>query len=141
MKDLTKILKEGETYWSNVIGDVVFKGIKRDTDYPIMFYCERNETQESTTKFGEYFVNTGICTIFPSREVQNLDGYQPAIPDMALVECWDEHDTHARVLLFYDAKNKRSFSYDGKRNGYEYDNYHQVPDTEWAIEKRKTLEQ
>jgi hypothetical protein len=65
------------------------------------------------------------------------------IADKQLCECWDGDDTHRRVLKFYDVKNECSFSYDGKRNGLDYNNYHPIPyadSPEWAIEAEKTLE-
>ena len=62
--------------------------------------------------------------------------------DGQLVWCWDNEDTHFRVLKFYDAKNKCTYQFDGTKNGSNYDNYAlfegNYPD--WALEAFKTLE-
>ena len=62
--------------------------------------------------------------------------------DGQLIWCWDNEDTHFRVLKFYDAKNKCTYQFDGTKNGSNYDNYApfegNYPD--WALEAFKTLE-
>ena len=62
--------------------------------------------------------------------------------DGQLVWCWDNDDTHVRVLKFYDVKNKRTYTISGKRNGFVFDNYEafegNYPD--WALEAFQTLE-
>ena len=62
--------------------------------------------------------------------------------DGQLVWCWDNDDTHFRVLKFYDAKNKCTYQFDGTKNGSNYDNYEpfegNYPD--WALEAFKTLQ-
>ena len=62
--------------------------------------------------------------------------------DGQLVWCWDNEFTHIRVLLFYDVKNKSTYSHSGKRGGYMYYNYEpfegNYPD--WALEAFQTLE-
>ena len=62
--------------------------------------------------------------------------------DGQLVWCWDNNDTHFRVLKFYDAKNKCTYQFDGTKNGSNYDNYEpfecNYPD--WALEAFQTLE-
>ena len=62
--------------------------------------------------------------------------------DGQLVWCWDNNDTHTRDLKFYDAKNKCTYIFNGKRNGCNYVNYEpfegNYPD--WALEAFQTLE-
>ena len=62
--------------------------------------------------------------------------------DGQLVWCWDNDDTHTRILKFYDAKRKCPYQFDGTINGYSYNNYEpfegNYPD--WALEAFKTLE-
>ena len=62
--------------------------------------------------------------------------------DGQLVWCWDNHDTHSRILRFYDVKNKCTYNYIGIRGGVSYDNYApfegNYPD--WALEAFQTLE-
>ena len=62
--------------------------------------------------------------------------------DGQLVWCWDNEDTHFRALKFYDAKNKCTYLFNGKKDGCNYDNYEpfegNYPD--WALEAFQTLE-
>ena len=60
------------------------------------------------------------------------------------VLCWDDADTHMRILRFYDAVNKCVYVYDGERDyDYNYDNIKAVnPDhyEDWMIKAHRTLE-
>ena len=62
--------------------------------------------------------------------------------DGQLVWCWDDDDTHARFLRFYDSKNKYTYQFDGTKHGHIYENYEpfegNYPD--WALEAFQTLE-
>ena len=62
--------------------------------------------------------------------------------DGQLVWCWDNYNTHARDLKFYDAKNECTYQCDGNRYGSVFDNYEpfegNYPD--WALEAFQTLE-
>ena len=62
--------------------------------------------------------------------------------DGQLVWCWDNDDTHTRILKFYDAKRKCTYQFDGTEDGHDYDNYEpfegNYPD--WALEAFQTLE-
>ena len=62
--------------------------------------------------------------------------------DGQLVWCWDDDDTHSRMLRFYDVKNKCTYQFDGTEDGHNYDNYEpfegNYPD--WALEAFQTLE-
>jgi hypothetical protein len=79
----------------------------------------------------------------------NTDHWQPiafdeelGIAHKQLCECWQNENTHMRVLRFYDAINKRTFDSYGNNEGVKMDNYLPIsyadyPD--WAIEAEKTL--
>jgi hypothetical protein len=62
--------------------------------------------------------------------------------DGQLVWCWDNNDTHSRILKFYDAKHGCTYQCDGNRYGSVFDNYEpfegNYPD--WALEAFQTLE-
>ena len=62
--------------------------------------------------------------------------------DGQLVWCWDNDDTHNRILKFYDVKYKCTFLFNGTRNGQKFNNYEpfegNYPD--WALEAFQTLE-
>lgn len=62
--------------------------------------------------------------------------------DGQLVWCWDNDDTHTRDLKFYDAKNKCTYIFNGKRDGCNYDNYESFEGNypDWALEAFQTLE-
>ena len=65
----------------------------------------------------------------------------PDITDKALIECWDDANTHTRTLRFYDAINECTFYSDGKRNGSVWDNYKVIKKLpKWAKEAQKALE-
>ena len=61
--------------------------------------------------------------------------------DGQFVWCWDNDDTHTRILKFYDVKYKCSYQFDGCRKGHVFDNYEpfegNYPD--WALEAFQTL--
>ena len=73
--DLTKILKDcpnGWEFYSSIYGDVIFKGIENDSEYPVKFHfvdIDNLEKYGSVTEqgfFAPYF--KGECTFFPSRD-------------------------------------------------------------------------
>ena len=61
--------------------------------------------------------------------------------DGQLVWAWDEGETHKRAIIFYDAKNKRTFLFDVDRGWLGYDNYEPYEGNypEWALKAFKTL--
>ena len=73
--DLTKILKDcpkGWKFYSSIFGDVIFKGIENDSEYPVKFHfvdIDNLEKYGSVTEQG-FFVPylKGECTFFPSRD-------------------------------------------------------------------------
>lgn len=62
--------------------------------------------------------------------------------DKQLVWCWEDDETYGRTLRFYNAKDKRSFTPDGKRSGFCFDNYepYEGEYPKWAKEAYRTLE-
>ena len=73
--DLTKILKDcpnGWKFYSSIYGDVTFKGIENESEYPVKFHfvdIDNLEKYGSVTEqgfFAPYF--KGECTFFPSRD-------------------------------------------------------------------------
>ena len=62
--------------------------------------------------------------------------------DGQLVWCWEDDDTHGRILKFYDVKNECTYCYDGSKGGSTYSKYEpfegNYPD--WALEAFQTLE-
>ena len=54
---------------------------------------------------------------------------QRPLQDKDIVMCWNDNN-YEIVYRFYDAKNKCTFSYSGKRDGAEWDNMIYVPDEE-----------
>ena len=61
--------------------------------------------------------------------------------DGQLVWCWGDVNTHVRELRFYDAKNKRTYRFDGNRYGFVFNNYEPFEGNypEWALEAFQTL--
>ena len=62
--------------------------------------------------------------------------------DGQLVWCWDNNETHFRLLRFYDVKNKCVYQVNGNRDGVIYDNYESFEGNypDWALEAFQTLE-
>ena len=62
--------------------------------------------------------------------------------DGQLIWCWNIRHSHRRVLLFYDVKNKLTYTSSGKRVGFSYDSHEpfggNYPD--WALEAFQTLD-
>ena len=90
---------------------------------------------------GEYRTNWhdyNNNNVWQQLEVCEITGFF----DGQLVWCWDNDYSHRRLLLFYDVKNKSTYGYSGKRNGFVYENYKpfegNYPD--WALEAFQTLE-
>lgn len=69
--DFTKILKdcpEGWKFWSSMYGEVLFKRIDKNSDYPIVLTVE-SRTTFMLVRNGKYSnVYDGECTLFPSKE-------------------------------------------------------------------------
>ena len=128
---------------------------KEEFKYPI--YCRGKETncvvkfeslsegvyvvQNGFRKVGEStktFINHTDTNKWQQLEVCKKTGFF----DGQLVWCWENHDTHTRILKFYDAKHKGTYQFDGVRCGTRFNNYEpfegNYPD--WALEAFQTLE-
>ena len=69
--DLTEILKYCPVGWelySSVIGEVSFKEINNDEDYPIIVDCEGWGIERFTADGKLYKKHNGECTLFPSKD-------------------------------------------------------------------------
>lgn len=69
--DLTKILKYCPIGWelySSVLGEVSFKEITDDEDYPITVDCENWGSESFTAEGKLYIKDNGECILFPSKD-------------------------------------------------------------------------
>ena len=69
--DLTEILKYCPVGWelySSVLGEVSFKEITDDEDYPITVDCEDWGAESFTAKGKLYIKDNGECILFPSKD-------------------------------------------------------------------------
>ena len=69
--DLTKILKDCPIGWelySSVLGEVTFKEITDDEDYPITVDCEKWGSESFTAEGKIYIKDNGECILFPSKD-------------------------------------------------------------------------
>lgn len=80
--DLTKILKDcpiGWEFYSSVYGNVTFRGIENDSEYPIKFFFldeDNIEKYGSCTEQGLYApYYKGECTFFPSKEQRDWNKF------------------------------------------------------------------
>ena len=128
---------------------------KEEIKYPI--YCKVKHSplviKFIELQFGEVVVNNKHYNIgdksttwishIDSGVWQQLDVCEKTgFFDGQLIWCWDNYHTHTRVLKFYDAKNECTYIFNGKNDGYSYENYEpfegNYPD--WALEAFQTLE-
>ena len=128
---------------------------KEEVKYPI--YCKLKDSslvvKFTALQTGEVLVNNYPHNVGCNRhdwiehtdknEWQQLeDCEETGFFDGQLVWCWDNEDTHFRVLKFYDAKNKCTYSYNGTKGGNHFSNYKpfegNYPD--WALDAFQTLE-
>ena len=128
---------------------------KEEIKYPI--FC-KNRDSSLVVKFtglqsGEVVVNSKLYNIGEKsttyRSHTDSDVWQQlevcektGFFDGQLVWCWDNDDTHHRSLRFYDVKYKCTYIFNGKKDGYNYNNYEpfegNYPD--WALDAFQTLE-
>ena len=69
--DLTEILKYCPVGWelySSVLGEVSFKEITDDEDYPITVDCENWGSESFTAEGKLYIKDNGECILFPSKD-------------------------------------------------------------------------
>ena len=127
---------------------------KKEITYPI--YCKLKYSslvvKFTKLKFGEVVVNDKYYNVGDKSTTwtsptdtdvwQQLDVCEETgFFDGQLVWCWDNNDTHSRILKFYDVKYKCTFLFNGTRNGQKFNNYEpfegNYPD--WALEAFQTL--
>lgn len=131
------------------------EALKSEHKYPIYCLGKYSGAVVKFTSFNDGVVvqqgkyeNVGIifanCTEHTDTDYwQQLDVCpETGFYDGQLVWAWDEEDTHARLLEFYDAKNTSTYYHDGNKNGSIYDNYEPYEGNwpSWALEAFKTLE-
>ena len=128
---------------------------KEEINYPIYYKLKKSSLVVKFTglQSGEVVVNskyyktkktvTNCKRYTDTRFWQQLDVCEKTgFFDGQLVWCWDDNNTHGRILKFYDVKNKSTFYYNGTRNGARYDNYEPFEGNHpgWALEAFQTLE-
>ena len=129
---------------------------KKEFNYPI--YCKNKDTslvvKFTGLKSGEVVINNVFHDKVGKKRNdfvehnddntwQQLDVCEKTgFFDGQLVWCWEDDDTHSRVLRFYEVKRKGTYKFDGTQDGHAYDNYEpfegNYPD--WALEAFQTLE-
>ena len=96
-----------------------------------------NKYQDTGDKHNDWIIDTYADT-WQQLEVCEKTGFF----DGQLIWCWDNEDTHYRILRFYDVKHKCTYQFDGTKDGCNYDNYApfegNYPD--WALDAFQTLE-
>ena len=128
---------------------------KEEFKYPI--YC-KDKNSSRVIKFislnlGKVVINNKFCDVgeedtYWKNHIDNdiwqqLDVCEKTgFFDGQLVWCWEDDDTHSRILRFYEAKHKGTYQFDGTKDGCVYSNYEpfegNYPD--WALEAFQTLE-
>ncbi len=128
---------------------------KKEFEYPI--YCKLKDSslvvKFTDLRTGEIVINNernsvGVkSNMFPSPmdtnvwqqlEVCEKTGFF----DGQLVWCWEDDDTHSRILRFYEAKHKGTYQFDGTRCGTRFNNYEPFEGNylDWELEAFQTLE-
>lgn len=120
--NLVEILKDcpkGTKLYSTVIGDVEFKGIEKNTIYPIIVKVNDEQGESFTTDGKMLAEHNGECTLFPSKEQRDWSQFKPKKPkfdtktlrpfDKVLVrdsdeECW-------RCAFYSHTREQRKFKY------------------------------
>lgn len=129
---------------------------KEESTYPI--YCKLKDSslvvKFTDLRTGDVVVNNKYQQVGKKRndwvEHTDADTWQQLAVcektgffDGQLVWCWDNANTHSRILRFYDVKNKCTYCYNGTKDGNCYSNYKpfegNYPD--WALEAFQNLEE
>ena len=152
-----KNLKELEQKYLELVKEIEAlkkQSEKEDFKYPIYFKHLHSSfvVKFTALKSGEIVVNCSYSvgakstTWIKHTDIntwQQLDVCEKTgFFDGQLVWCWEDDDTHSRVLRFYEVKRKCTYKFDGTQDGHAYDNYEpfegNYPD--WALEAFQTLE-
>ena len=81
--NLVEILKDcpkGTKLYSTVIGDVEFRGIKKNTIYPIIVKVNDGQVESFTTDGKMLAGQYGECTLFPSKEQRDWSKFKSKKP-------------------------------------------------------------
>ncbi len=122
--------------------------------YPLF---KQNSRTESIIKFtsltegvtvmshGHKRIGTTLTEIAPHTDAKWIDLPYNIYIDLyhgQPIECWDNTNSHARTIGFYDAKYKCSFDIYGDLNGPRYDNYKAIDNLpKWMQKAFYTLKQ
>lgn len=89
-------------------------------------------------KISQDYIPYTDTEVWQQLEVCTITGFF----DGQLVWCWNESDTHSRVLRFYQVRGTKTFSYNGKIHGAKYKNYEAYEGNypQWALDAFDTLE-
>ena len=119
-------------YCKHINASLVIKFTGLESGEVIVNSKNRNKGETSSTWSGHTDNN-----VWQQLDVCKKTGFF----DGQLVWCWNKYLTHIRHLRFYDAKNKCTYSYNGDKDGCNYNNYEpfegNYPD--WALEAFQTL--
>ena len=126
-------------------------------EYPLFMESKNNGrivrfdglTDRTTVWKGDSTCEVGVHTS-SSTQHTDTDVWKPVPYDKERglwhgqpIEVWDAGDTHGRSMKFYDAINKRTFTFCGETCGSRYENIEAIPPEEykpWMFEAYKTLE-
>ena len=137
--------------------------IKPDIEYPIYAKHKDYDVWAKFTSEKKYKVIGGIFPRFhleanmlfigcedttehpitDSRNAWEIIPNPYELHDKDPIWCWDDIDTTARELRFWDAKNNAAYSYDGVRDSIKFSNYDKVLPwdmQDWMVEAQKELE-
>ena len=124
--DLTKILKDCPVGWelySSVIGEVSFKEINNDEDYPIIVDCEDWGIERFTSEGKLYKKNNGECTLFPSKDQRDWSKFSAPWykPEESTASPSKEQRYWSKVITLWNnhyekkyGKNERKEKFDPK---------------------------
>lgn len=101
--DLTKILIEGETYYSPIWGDCIYR--RKTKDWLFFDYTDK---MTRCTMLNGKIQNEGECMIFPSKEIRTWENYSP-FKKGEVCYFWEKSNKSGIVGLFYE-KNENGYS-------------------------------
>lgn len=117
------LVKEGDKLWCDLVGECTVTQID-DSEILLQPNKKTFDFFVSIYPNGNYFeASPEICVLWPSKENRS---WENVIPDMALVEAWDNDDDLYRALGFYNSRKKALFS-----QNFGYNNYKIIPKGKW----------
>jgi hypothetical protein len=131
----------GDKVWDMMIGWGVIDNVDLNPRTPInvVFDDESSGSYRLDGRVHEDFINPVL--FWRPFEVPKEEGI--GLRDKDLVWCWDNKDTAAKLLGFYNSADKKNFCWQGTRYGRVWDNYELYVGVwpEWAKLAVKTLEE